>query len=88
MTKDPDGMALYAAYREASGPSARAEERKRPNPRSTPTLMKVEALAEELVSKGVQPDIYQGRAQVWAQRLDLKKAYDAELAATITKSRR
>ncbi len=88
MTKDPDGMALYAAYREASGPSARAEERTRPNPRSTLTLMKVEALAEELLAKGIKPTIEQARAQVWEQRPELKKAYDAEYSAAIKKSRR
>ncbi len=87
MTKDPDGMALYAAYREASGPSARAEERTRPNPRSTLTLMKVEALAEELLVKGIKPTIEQARAQVWEQRPELKKSYGIERDLEIRKAR-
>ncbi len=88
MREHPDGMALYNAYQMASGPSAKIDERPRPNPRSTSTLMAVDELAERLIEKGVAKTIEQARARVWQTHPELVKRYDAERTASIKKQTR
>ena len=88
MREHPDGMALYNAYQMASGPSAKIDERPRPNARSTSTLMAVDQLAEELVAKGTCENILKARARVWQTHPQLVKKYDAERAAEIKKQER
>ncbi len=85
MREHPDGIALLKAYQMASGPSAKIEDRPRPNPRSTSTLMAVDELAEKLVEKGTCKTIEQARARVWQTHPQLVRKYNVERDAEIKK---